>query len=118
MKESEGSIASILGIPTASKRGKKRARNPNAFAGNPSDYINKRVAKWFDDDLYFGIVESISNQGEGGEVWWHILYDDDDQEDFDARQLRKGLKEYEENKSSDPKKTAASNQDPDAMDTA
>ncbi|KAL3923294.1 MAG: hypothetical protein SGILL_001733 [Bacillariaceae sp.] len=112
MKESEGSIASILGIPAAAKRGKKRGRNPNLFTGDAREYINQRVAKWFDDDLYFGTIKSISHQGEGGDVWWHVLYDDDDQEDFDVRQLRKGLKDYEENQSSDPKNKAGKTPDP------
>jgi hypothetical protein len=117
MKESEGSIASILGIPTV-KRGKKRNRNPKVFNGDPTEFINQRVAKWFEDELYFGTIESISNQGDGVETWWHVLYDDDDQEDFDIRQLRKALKDYEENKSSDPKKKVNTATDRDAMDTA
>jgi hypothetical protein len=102
MKESEGSVASILGTPTISKRGKKRARPPKTFGGDPKIFLNKRVAKWFNDhELYFGTIDAISRQDEK-ETWWHVLYDDDDQEDFDIRQVRRALQDYEQNKSEDP----------------
>ena len=103
MKESEGSVASILGTPaTSNKRGKKRSRPPKAFDGDPKMFLNKRVAKWFEDDeLYFGTIDKISRQDEK-ETWWHVLYDDNDQEEFDIRQVRRALQDYEENKSADP----------------
>jgi hypothetical protein len=101
-KKSEGSITSILGAITVSKRGKKRTRNPKTSSGSPDEYVNKRVAKWFDAELFFGTVKYISNPEEK-DTWWHITYDDDDEEDFDIRQLRKALKVYAENCSTDPK---------------
>jgi hypothetical protein len=102
MRQSEGSVASILGTPTIAKRGKKRSRTPKTFDGDPKIFLNKRVAKWFnDDDLYFGTIDAISRQDEN-ETWWHVLYDDDDQEDFDIRQVRRALQDYEQNKSEDP----------------
>jgi hypothetical protein len=102
MKESEGSVASILGTPAISKGGRKRSRQPKTFDGDPKIFLNKRIAKWFnDDDLYFGTIDAISRQDEK-ETWWHVLYDDDDQEDFDIRQVRKALQDYEENRSVDP----------------
>jgi len=32
-----------------------------------------------------------------------VTYDDDDMEDFDIRQVRQGIADYEKNKSKDPK---------------
>jgi hypothetical protein len=102
MKESEGSVASILGTPTFSNPGKKRGRQHKSFDGDPKIFLNKRVAKWFNDhDLYFGTIDAISRQDEK-ETWWHVLYDDEDQEDFDIRQVRRALQDYEKNKGEDP----------------
>lgn len=103
MKESEGSISSILGTPSVPKRGTKRSRPAKTFMGDAKTYIGKRIAKWFEDDeLYFGTVDQVSRQDEK-ETWWHVVYDDGDQEEFDIKQLRRALADLEENKSSDPK---------------
>jgi hypothetical protein len=99
MKESEGSIASLLGTPKVAKRGRKR--NRHSFEGDPKQHIDKRIAKWFDDgNLYFGTVDKVSRQDEK-DTWWHVEYDDGDQEDLDYQQILRAFKDYEENKSQD-----------------
>jgi len=111
--ETEGSIAKVLGIPPLVQRGKKRSRPSDGKHPNPQQFVSKRIAKWFEgpdpDDptksvssLFFGTIDYISNQ-EGKETWWHVTYDDDDMEDFDIRQVRQGIADYEKNKSKDPK---------------
>lgn len=100
MRESEGSVVGILGKHAVGKRGKKRVRAAGAELDDPEELVNKRVAKWFGDSLFFGTIEYFDE----GEKWWHVIYDDDDQEDFDSKQVRTALALYEQNKKSDPKK--------------
>ena len=108
VRQKEGSLSSLLGQPApAEKRGKKRGR---PSIDDPDQFLDKRIAKWFEEDdpdnpgkivnkLYFGTVDYVVRDEE--EILWHIMYDDDDQEDFDIRQVRQGLKEYEEHKNED-----------------
>ncbi|KAG7369685.1 type III pantothenate kinase [Nitzschia inconspicua] len=103
IKESEGSLLSVLGTPTISKRGTKRNRPNKSVTGDPKAYLNKRIAKWFEDDeLYFGTIDQVSRQDEK-ETWWHVVYDDGDEEELEIRQLRRALQDYEINKSADVK---------------
>jgi len=77
---------------------------------NPQDFVGRRVAKYFPDEvdgtekLYFGTVDYISLQ-DGGKVWWRIKYDDDDEEDFWADDLRKGINLYFDHQQNDKQGT-------------
>jgi len=55
----------------------------------PEFYIDKYVAKYFVKDIFYGIVKSYNR--EDGEIFWKIVYDDGDSEEFDAKDLHKGL---------------------------
>jgi len=71
-------------------------------------YINLRVAKRFDDDIYFGTIVKYIPPGEDGEddaeeEYWHIKYDDDDAEDLELEELEAGLELYKRYKKKEEK---------------
>jgi hypothetical protein len=113
--EKEGSLSSLLGQSSISQKGKKRPReedddtNDNAIVPqrrNPKDYVGLRVAKYFPgegetEELYFGTIDYVSVQDDD-EVLWHVLYDDDDSEDYDENEVKKQVKLYAEKKNEDP----------------
>jgi hypothetical protein len=69
-------------------------------------YINKRVAKAFEgrageSEIFYGIIDKITNAKEP--FYWHITYDDDDEEEFDETDITKALKLYQTHRTEDPK---------------
>jgi pantothenate kinase type III len=69
-------------------------------------YINKRVAKGFEggageSEIFFGTIDKITNAKEP--FYWHITYDDDDEEEFDEMDITKGLKLYQMHRAKDRK---------------
>ena len=74
-------------------------------ATNPEMYEKMRIAKFFqigengEDNmaLFFGTVTKYVNE----QKWWHVEYDDGDNEDMSVNELITHLELYEENKSSD-----------------
>ncbi|KAL3905419.1 MAG: hypothetical protein SGILL_009685, partial [Bacillariaceae sp.] len=61
---------------------------------DPREFLGRRVAKFFDDDLFFGYVDFEKKDEEDGEQLWHVTYDDDDQEDYDHKDLKNGMLLY------------------------
>ncbi|KAL7486084.1 hypothetical protein ACHAW6_011682 [Cyclotella cf. meneghiniana] len=49
--------------------------------------IGSRVAKYFGTQLFLGTITSC-------DIYYHVLYDDEDEEDFDGEELREGLELY------------------------
>ncbi|CAB9525163.1 Type III pantothenate kinase [Seminavis robusta] len=69
---------------------------------NPISHVGLRIAKYFGDEVYFGTIKKyIQPTGKKDEDLWHIVYDDDDQEDYDAKDLRKAIALYKSNKGLD-----------------
>lgn len=74
-------------------------------ATNPEMYEKMRIAKFFqigengEDNmaLFFGTVTKYVHE----QKWWHVEYDDGDNEDMSVNELITHLELYEENKSSD-----------------
>jgi hypothetical protein len=115
-KKKNGSIASVVtmvttavktAVTTPVRNDKKRKRVVPATKvkiPNPKDspeaLIGKRIAKFFEKELFFGTVESIVDD-DTDETWWHIHYDDDDSEDMGAHQVRAGLRLYDKYSSKD-----------------
>ena len=59
-------------------------------------HIGRRVAKWFDGVLHFGMVtRSVAAVGADDTPLWRIRYTDNDEEDFDADDLQTGLTLYQ-----------------------
>mmetsp|Transcript_4977 Transcript_4977/g.9477 ORF Transcript_4977/g.9477 Transcript_4977/m.9477 type:complete len:533 (+) Transcript_4977:267-1865(+) len=73
-----------------------KAINPKK---NPQGFIGSRVAKvFFGDQIYFGSIVSYS------EKYWKVVYDDDDIEEFDEKELLAAVKLYDGNRENDPKR--------------
>ncbi|KAG7347509.1 hypothetical protein IV203_016214 [Nitzschia inconspicua] len=83
---------------TGKKRGGKRRREYN----EPEEFLGRRVAKYFDGELYFGTLDHIASEDKNDPLW-HVTYDDDDEEDFEYNQVKAALLLYEEMQSEDPK---------------
>lgn len=80
---------------TAEKKTSFPEITENAIQKNPESYIERRVAKYFDTDLYFGTVTAFKKaETSDDEDYWHITYDDGDQEDYDLTDMVAQLKEY------------------------
>ena len=88
--------------PPAPKRTKKRGRPPSKRKPDPSEWVLRRVGKKFDSGIYFGtIMEYVSaSMSQDGE-FWHVKYDDGDEEDFDESTLKKALVFYKRHKEKD-----------------
>jgi len=101
-KQEDGSIVNTLARSKQEKRGAKRQRSEKE--DNPKKYIGQRIAKYFpeDDDsetMYFGTIDRYSSKSS----LWHVMYDDDDQEEFDKDEIRAGILLYAKNKDGDKK---------------
>jgi hypothetical protein len=65
---------------------------------DPKFFLEHRIAKVFSGNLYFGKVASYDEE----ERLFRIIYDDDDTEEFDDRDMRKALRLYNKHKKKDP----------------
>ena len=94
----------------ASDKGKKRAQNDAPNSVDPSEakkYIGTRIAKLFDGEVYFGSITQYNEKTQ----FWHVVYDDDDEEDYDPRDLEEAGKLYrKERKHDDPNKSRGAQQ--------
>ena len=63
-------------------------------------FISQRVAKEFDSKVFFGTVKEQWN--DSGVTQWHVLFDDDDEEDLNKRELKKALKLHKRMRHYDP----------------
>lgn len=50
-----------------------------SLAERPNSYVGRRVAKFFDDECYFGEIVHFDVEA----MLWRVIYDDGDEEDFD-----------------------------------
>ena len=120
-KRKEGSVLKTLCPEDKPKQKNKKRPRPEATPvkeakkakkkekkENPRRFIGQRIAKFFEaptvdnpdhQELYFGIIDNYSNANK----LWHILYDDDDQEEFDLSEIRNAIILYSNNKKGDPK---------------
>ena len=97
-------------VPNTS-RGKKRAEKDKApdflDLSEAKKYIGARVAKRFDGDVYFGSVTQYNEKSH----FWHVVYDDDDEEDYDPNDLEvAGILYRKERKGDDPKNSRGAQQ--------
>lgn len=90
--------------PTTPKSKKTKDQDPDAdLSIDPSRVINRRVAKYFEGQIFFGTVSSYDPR----EGLWQIDYDDGDEEEFDKNELKVHLRLRESNKDVDKKGTPA-----------
>jgi hypothetical protein len=98
--------------PKSKKRGRKSVGSPNtkrskkipetdeAYEKKLQLYVGMRVAKYFDTDIYYGLIDVVSNKSRIA-PYWHVQYDDDDQEELEEPEIKEYLKLYEEHKAGD-----------------
>ena len=87
----------LTGPPAANAAGDTRAEQSMA-------YVGRRLAKIFDDGLlYFGTIMEWKPPEEGEDDYdlWRVVYDDNDREDMDERELDLCLQMYELRKMED-----------------
>jgi hypothetical protein len=65
-----------------------------------SGYVGRRIAKYFDGNLYFGTVREKRDTEEV--PVWFIEYDDGDTEELEAYELRAQFTVYVEHLEEDP----------------
>lgn len=89
---------------TPSKRSSSQSSTPKSKKPkkqDPKSFINRRLCKYFgenESDLFFGIIASYDEKVN----FWHVDYDDGDEEEFDENDVKQGLALYERNKDLDP----------------
>lgn len=79
------------------------ARTPEEYTRSPLKFINRRVAKVFENDnngeleIFLGTVTRYTSaaDAQANEPLWRVYYDDDDEEDFYWEDLDKGISLYQ-----------------------
>lgn len=90
------------GQPTKVAPPEKKAKTKTpSKKQSPFANIGVRVAKYFGDDVFFGTIKRYIEPPSGESDLWHVVYDDDDQEDYDAKDLRKAMALYKQKRSED-----------------
>lgn len=113
-KASNGSAAKT----TPGKRGRPLLKSPDPpvasgkKAKTAGSYIGERVAKVFDledetgqpfQEIYFGNIDRYVSAADVENPLWHVQYDDDDEEEFDEKDVKASIKLYAKEKKNDPK---------------
>eukprot|EP00977_Amphora_coffeiformis_P010870 scaffold2558_cov172-Amphora_coffeaeformis.AAC.1 len=95
----------------SNKKARKEAQDlpidKDSIMSDPRGYVHRRVAKFFDDDLYFGRVRKYDPKVLEGDTEmshiWKVTYDDGDKEEYDIEDMVEFLSIYKENEIKDPK---------------
>ena len=83
---------------------RKKAKESSPKLKKPKKaYVGDRVAKRFDDEVYFGTVNEFWYDSDDELELWRIVYDDDDTEDLPEDEFLEVLALYEKKKAGDPK---------------
>ena len=65
--------------------------------------VGERVAKFFDDKLYFGVIKCFHEKTKEDETnLWSVEYEDGDSEDYDLVEIKELLDIYKHNKKTSP----------------
>jgi hypothetical protein len=105
--QARSNVEGLTGQKRKHTDGTKSHLKKKSISDQKPKYINRRIAKLFlvDDEgaqvmkLFFGTVTEYLEE----HSWWHVEYDDGDNEDMSSEELLPYLKLYAENKSEDPK---------------
>lgn len=109
--------------PIAKRQKKQSSKSMTPPTKSTSDgeipYMNRRIAKDFDGEIYFGFVTGFVPSSTNAEAidLWAITYDDGDAEDLEEDELMHGFLLYRKHKSGDEvgKTSAKRNQDKKKM---
>jgi len=84
---------------TPKKKKEKKQPTPKKVPvtfNDPDELKGRRVAKYFEKDLFFGVIKG--HEKDEGVIYWQIEYDDGDAEDFELKDLKTGFALYAANK--------------------
>lgn len=81
--------------PPSAKKKKVDKPDPESFKG-------KRAAKAFGKEIFYGTIDKFTAELDGEDEFWHITYDDGDDEEYDSSDLKIALNLYEKVKAKDP----------------
>ena len=88
-------------------------RTKNTIEKDGKGVINKRVAKEFEDGVYYGTITAHYPKDTDNEVaLWEASYDDGDAEDYDIDELMRALFSYNETRLFDPQKNPLAKRSP------
>jgi hypothetical protein len=82
---------------SAAADGGKATDNKSSRSCGPRVYLGTRVAKDFDRKTHFGTVTGYSSD----DGFWHVNYDDGDEEDFEAKELESALHHHKKEGAND-----------------
>lgn len=94
--KSEGKLAKKK-VENIRKSPGRPKRNNTKFTEKPESLVNTSVAKSFENVLYHGKItkyippEDKNSNKKFSPALWHVVYDDGDEEDFDADDLAEGI---------------------------
>jgi len=80
------------GKAPAAKKAKTKDDIKDMVKSDPHSFVNKRVSKDFDGECFFGKITKYDDTEPP--PFWHVVYDDGDEEDFAPRDLIKAVKHY------------------------
>lgn len=104
--------------PGSSKRGRKKQDKKTM-------YLNRRIAKAFQqedengklvDEIFYGTIDKLVHESEP--VFWHVQYDDDDEEEFDESDVKAAIRLYAIHEKDDPRKSNAAGATEGTVNTA
>jgi|Transcript_5596 uncharacterized membrane protein YkoI len=55
---------------------------------SPSSYVGRRVRKKFGDAYYKGVVDRVDVDDDDGKAYYHVTYEDGDEEEFHLYELQ------------------------------
>lgn len=94
--------------PAAKKIAAKKAKTGDDVtalvnSADPKSFVRQRISKDFDGETYFGTIMEYDDKE--SPPFWHVEYDDGDEEDFSKKDLIRALKHYEVNGKKDTNKS-------------
>ena len=87
---------------------------PVQLNGSTNVFVGKRIARYFKDKIYRGIITKYKPPESSDEIpLWHVVYDDGDEEDFNREELDNGIRLHDLNQwvnpNFDPRQTVGTN---------
>merc|ERR1712161_37582 len=71
----------------ASPPKKKQKKETTKVAAGMKHSVGTKIAKKFKRDIYYGTIKSVDAKNK----WYHVVYDDGDEEDFEDDEIDKSL---------------------------
>ena len=105
-------LANKRKLSPGSQANKKARKVSSNNESKKSMYLNKRIAKEFEEEgedgqivrnIYYGTIDDVKESEKMSDWLWHVAYDDDDEEEFDEREIKRFLKFYAQHRDKDPR---------------